>query len=214
MNVRLLRISEIAEETLRHWASEVDDGTRARLSVLRAPEARVRSLCADRLARTMLAEQCGCDPRSITFLREKNGKPYAVGMPFFNVSHSGDFVVCAVDTQPVGVDVEALRPVRPSVAERVCCAEELAFLSPSGQFDNARFLQVWTAKEACLKRGGQGIFAGTPEKHDVFQALRQICVVRDGALAVSGLHLQSRRAEDYVLAVVGSSAIAPQSIGD
>lgn len=217
MNVRLLRVSEVSEETLRRWASELDDETRARLSALRTPEARLRSLCADRLARTMLAEHCGCEMQSLTFLREKNGKPYAVGVPFFfNVSHSGEFVACAVDAQPVGIDVEVLRPVRPALARRVCCAEELAFVAPSGQFDSARFLQLWTAKEACLKRSGQGIFAGTPKKHDIFQALRQTCVVRGGVLAVPALHLQTCCTADYALSVVcasGASATAPQSIG-
>lgn len=214
MNVRVLRISELPTEELRRWENDADEATRARLSVLRAPEARLRSLCADRLARTMLAGQCGCDPRSITFLREKNGRPYAVGMPFFNVSHSGDFVACAVDTQPVGIDVEALRPIRPTLAKRVCCPEELAFIAPSGEFDSARFLRVWTAKEACLKQNGRGIFAGASEKHDIFLALRQTCVVRDGVLTVPGLRLHSRCTEDHVLSAVGSSEIAPQSIGD
>ncbi|MHB8170251.1 MAG: 4'-phosphopantetheinyl transferase family protein [Thermincolia bacterium] len=42
----------------------------------------------------------------------------------FNISHSGDLVVCAVDYQPVGIDVELIDKPHLEVAERFFTRDE------------------------------------------------------------------------------------------
>ena len=56
---------------------------------------------------------------------------------------------------------------------KVCCSEEMAFVHPDGKFSSERFLQLWTAKEAYLKKSGWGIL----------RDLRSLCLVKEGALA-------------------------------
>ncbi len=89
---------------------------------------------------------------------DANGKPYLVDFPdfHFSLSHSGDIVVCAVSTVPVGVDLELPRPVRSGIAARWFSPEEQCFLTqnPSAFFD------LWMAKEAVLKEIGCGISGG------------------------------------------------------
>lgn len=123
-----------------------------------------------------------------------NGKPYVPGGPAFNCSHSGSFVCCAVHGGPVGIDLEARRPVRAALAARICTPEELVFTAPGGRFDSLRFLQLWTAKEAWVKYTGEGLGVD-------FRTLP--------AAAADGLHetlfgrrLEQTVTEDYVLSVV------------
>ena len=52
--------------------------------------------------------------------RGADGKPYFPGEPelHFNVSHSGGLALCGAGEAPLGVDVEVLRPRRPSSRNR------------------------------------------------------------------------------------------------
>ena len=76
--------------------------------------------------------------------REAGGKPYFPDHPdiCFNLSHSHGAAVCALHCKPVGADVEKLRPAPRRLA--------------AGMDDKA-FFRLWTAREATIKREGQGV---------------------------------------------------------
>lgn len=115
-----------------------------------------REYTAEDLARKMLAEATGVPPAEILFTRNKNGKPIASLPLHFNCSHSGDYVVCAVSKQEIGVDMERVRPVR-SRMERTLTEAERRWLSglPTQERDEG-FLRLWTLKESWIKcRGGR-----------------------------------------------------------
>ncbi|MDE7220256.1 MAG: hypothetical protein K2O45_11645 [Oscillospiraceae bacterium] len=78
--------------------------------------------------------------------REAGGKPYFPSRPdiCFNLSHSHGAAVCALHNAPVGVDVEKLRPAPERLAQGL---------------DDEAFFRLWTAREATVKRRGQGIGA-------------------------------------------------------
>lgn len=56
----------------------------------------------------------------IVFETEGNGKPVVRHIPsfHFNLSHSGDWVVCAIDDAPVGIDIEEIKPIDLAIAKR------------------------------------------------------------------------------------------------
>ena len=106
----------------------------------------------------MIAEACGVDAASIRFRKDENGKPHVVGLPIhFNVSHSGDFVACAVDNSPVGIDIEQIRSIRPALVKKVCTEAERAYVEDQEGDMLVRFFEVWTSKEAWFKYIGTGI---------------------------------------------------------
>ena len=109
------------------------------------------------LARRMLAEYTGRPAEGFTLARTDAGKPYAANGPEFNLSHSGAFLACAVGDRPVGIDIEAVRPLKLEVARRVCNAKEMDYLAPETPGSHIRFLRIWTAKEAYFKALGTGI---------------------------------------------------------
>ena len=90
----------------------------------------------------------------------EKGKPvYSNSDIHFNLSHAGDYVVCAVSDRAVGIDIERIRKNAIKVAERFFTQEECDWIAD----DNLRFCRVWTLKEAYAKLTGEGI-AGVVSK--------------------------------------------------
>lgn len=122
--------------------------------------------CADNmtaggaLARYVLWREFGV-PVNARIACGEFGKPYLPDYPevHFNISHSGQFVACAVCSKPVGIDVQEITPYCPNVAARVCSKAELTQIENSGD-KAAEFTKIWTRKEAYLKMLGVGIGVG------------------------------------------------------
>ena len=67
-----------------------------------------------------------------------------------SLSHSGGYGAAAIDVQPVGIDVETPRVVRPGTAHLFLTDLEIALMHRC-HIDNA-LLHFWSAKEAAWKR--------------------------------------------------------------
>ena len=88
---------------------------------------------------------------------DKNGKPVVDGI-CFNLSHSGDLVICVVGEKSVGCDIEKMKDAPKRVVERSFTDEEKEYLQNfSGDAYNQEFFRIWTKKESYLKMTGQGI---------------------------------------------------------
>lgn len=105
-----------------------------------------------------LARELGLDLFALAVARGAQGKPYLPGCPgaHFNLSHCAGAVACALDSAPVGVDVEPTRPFDPRVAARVFTPEETALVRAQPDPDGA-FTRLWTLKESAAKRSGAGL---------------------------------------------------------
>ena len=103
--------------------------------------------------------QAGIPVEAQILSKGKQGKPYLEHFPqtHFSLSHSGRWVVCAVSSDPVGVDVElprctmdiGLRFFRPDELEGL---DRLPFVQQRDQLN-----RLWTAKEAFVKALGGGL---------------------------------------------------------
>ena len=60
-------------------------------------------------------------------------------------------IAVAVADSPVGIDIERVRPVNYLVVRRFYSAREQKYVYGSREETNARFSEVWTRKEACIK---------------------------------------------------------------
>jgi 4'-phosphopantetheinyl transferase len=101
-------------------------------------------------------------PEQVKLQADPLGKPeLAFEDPLaFNLSHSRTLAVLAVaHGQPVGVDVEDVRPIEPEVAARFFSPAELTALNPlQGEAWLTGFYRCWTRKEAILKAEGVGLY--------------------------------------------------------
>lgn len=79
-------------------------------------------------------------------LENENRKPYLEGGPFFNISHSGEYIVFASHpTREVGIDIEQIRENKVDAIKYVLSDEEKGITNPTQLF------QIWSNKESLIK---------------------------------------------------------------
>ena len=84
----------------------------------------------------------------------EHGKPYLPGAPFyFSLSHADGLCAAALSSDPIGLDVERIRPLRPALLPRFCTSEEIALCKT----DPDLAVKIWTRREARAKQNGRGI---------------------------------------------------------
>ncbi len=95
----------------------------------------------------------------VSFVYGTHGKPLLRDYPaiHFNISHCRSAVAVAVDTSPVGIDIERRGRYKARVARHLLTADEYATLLVSADRDLA-FTTLWTRKEATVKLTGASIY--------------------------------------------------------
>ena len=85
----------------------------------------------------------------------ENGKPYFAEQPelFFNLSHSGNYVLCVLGDCEMGVDIERVRSIKGNTKNRVFTEKEKVMTLGN----EAGYIRLWTMKEACAKLRGSGL---------------------------------------------------------
>ncbi len=162
-------IRNLSNDEYQKWYSLMNEERKTYVDRFRRLADKKRSVAGEMLARRAIAEWCGVSAESICFGRKGHGKPFAIDLSVdFNISHSGNTVVCAVSDTSVGIDVEEIRPIDLSIAEHICTEEDLEYLFGRNLADNdiakvndqnllIHLLKIWTAKEAYFKCLGTGI---------------------------------------------------------
>jgi 4'-phosphopantetheinyl transferase len=113
--------------------------------------------------RRILGAYLSQPPEKIRFRTTRFGKPELDNEHrsalCFSLSHSQTVAVLAVTHgEPLGVDVEDIRPIEPEVAETHFSAAELSQLREfQGDAWLTGFYRCWTRKEAILKAEGVGL---------------------------------------------------------
>lgn len=88
------------------------------------------------------------------------GKPFFPTMKnlHFNISHSGDYILCAISSCCVGVDIECVKTRKPQLPQYALTKEEYTqYLALGGNWN--AFYKLWTKKEAFVKYTGKSILS-------------------------------------------------------
>ena len=77
---------------------------------------------------------------------------------FVSISHSKDYLVVAIGSEKIGIDVEVIRDIKyKGIAEKFFSKAQCKDVAENGL---RRFFEYWVRYEAAHKREGIGIFAG------------------------------------------------------
>ncbi len=134
-------------------------------------------IAAHAVLRLILKAFGGDELSSQEFSRGEFGKPYLPAKTgvYFSLSHSRDRIALAFDRdREMGIDVEWHNPeidVK-EVGSRVYSASEMDYISAGGSNSAERFYQLWTRKEALIKKSGFGL--STPIDLRGINVLKQV----------------------------------------
>jgi len=97
----------------------------------------------------------GFDLKDLTY--NKLQKPQLPGAVQFNISHAGNVVICAFNTEGlIGVDVEIIKPIILEDYEFIFDTDTVRQLRQARDQEGA-FFEAWTIREAILKAEGSGL---------------------------------------------------------
>ncbi|WP_035347549.1 4'-phosphopantetheinyl transferase family protein [Alkalihalobacillus hemicellulosilyticus] len=142
---------------LKHVSSEKQDKIKG---YLRQEDA-LQSLLADLLIRSIIQSKLQIKNEKILFETNKYGKPKVLNDSSicYNISHSGEWIVCAVHSTSIGVDVEKIRKVDLGIAKQFFTREEQKdLLGKNVEQRLPYFFDLWTIKESYIKARGKGLF--------------------------------------------------------
>ena len=124
----LENVSEGQKEKALRFANEIDQ---------------IRSLLSSYLKNLLSREE---------MLKNEYGKPYFDNGPFFNISHSGKYVLMVVSTSEIGVDIEEIKNKDMSALVRIFNEAEAKVIK-----EHQDFYYLWCAKESLIKCMGSTI---------------------------------------------------------
>ena len=113
-----------------------------------------------------LLREWGSDIQLPVFDYNEYGAPSIQGGPYFSISHCKEGIAVAVDSQPIGIDIESVRPFKEALMHKTMNPAEQAAILSSDDPDWA-FTRLWTKKEAVLKMQATGIIS---DLHEVLSA--------------------------------------------
>lgn len=113
-----------------------------------------------------LLREWGSDIQLPVFDYNEYGAPSIQGGPYFSISHCKEGIAVAVDSQPIGIDIESVRPFKEALMHKTMNPAEQAAILSSDDPDWA-FTRLWTKKEAVLKMQATGIIS---DLHEVLAA--------------------------------------------
>ena len=117
---------------------------------------RNRTIWAELLVRSIVAEKFSCSIEKVQVYRDVKGKPHIVNLPFeISLSHAGNWVVCSVGTCLSGVDVEIDSTDTIEIAANFFLPSEYKkIISLPENLRGRQFLIYWTLKESYFKLTG------------------------------------------------------------
>ena len=93
-----------------------------------------------------------------SFLYNEHGAPYWAVGPYFSISHCKQGIVVAVSETPIGIDIEAIRPLNEGLVQKAMNPQEQAQIAAAANPEQ-EFIRLWTRKEAYVKMLGTGIIS-------------------------------------------------------
>lgn len=120
-----------------------------------------RTLLGEVLIRSIVCQKLNKKNKEIYFIFNEYKKPYLHNHSsfFFNISHSGDWVVCVIDQMEIGIDIEKIQSIDLELANSFFSLKEYNLLISITNYRQKLdfFYELWTLKESYIKAIGKGL---------------------------------------------------------
>lgn len=141
------------------WHTLLSDKRIEKVRRIKNDNKKAQSIGAELLLRRAVNEITG-ENKNAEWDTDDRGKLYLTDHPeiHVNLSHSGNYAVCAVHDASVGIDIQYMRDFDERLISRYFASDEAEYIADSADKKNA-FYTVWTRKESLFKATGKGLTA-------------------------------------------------------
>jgi len=149
----------LSQRTYNDLLQVISKKNRERCHAFKRRHNALSTLYGELILRHALTQQFAFKNDEIMILKNGSGKPYIKDSTVhYNISHSGDFVVCAFSEQEVGIDIEQVKEIDLRIARRYFCESECNDLfSKDINEQQDYFFTLWALKESYMKWSGLGM---------------------------------------------------------
>lgn len=141
-----------------------------------------RSAYGEILIRYLICKRTNIMNEDIEFSTNKYGKPYFNNQNemFFNISHSGRYVVCGWSEHEIGIDVEKKNTAHIEIAKKYFAEDEYKTIISKGEQEQSHlFYEYWTLKESYIKYKGLGLRIPLKQCEFVFDGMKYVLMSED-----------------------------------
>lgn len=145
------------------------------------------------------------DVNSLVIEENINGKPFIKNASIsFNLSHSGNFAVCAFSDKEIGIDLQKVEKLNKDISSTYFSKEEDQWIKQS--IDQIKmFTIVWSLKESLAKAKGSTFLKETKEN----SVVRNKKIVK----TIKGYHLYYQEfLNEYIIAICSKNSLDEQKI--
>lgn len=118
-----------------------------------------RTIGGELLVRYHILKNMNIANEKIEFSYSEYGKPYIKNAKDlnFNISHSGDYIICGWSKNEIGIDIEKIRSIDLEIANKQFSYPEYKYIISDKELAYERFIKIWTLKESYTKYLGKGL---------------------------------------------------------
>ncbi|HLP61006.1 MAG TPA: 4'-phosphopantetheinyl transferase superfamily protein [Candidatus Deferrimicrobium sp.] len=199
--------------TYDHLLRHVSPEKKTRIPRFYREEDRIRGLMAEILARSIIIRKTGLANHEIEFYTNEYGKPFLKNRDdlHFNLSHSGSWVVCAVDNHPIGIDVERIQSIDLDISKNYFSPDEHQdLLAKEDKF--SYFFTLWSLKESYIKIVGKGLSLPLNSFSIKFSGSDNIRIKEEERLLENIYFTQYEIDKDYKMAVCAYRKDFPSNV--
>lgn len=120
----------------------------------------IHCVCGELLLLYILGTEYSYSKFDLHYSYNQYGKPYLTEYPkcFFNISHSGKWIVCSIGDDEMGIDIEKCDESNLEIAKKYFTQRECKKIFSKLYQDQVKtFTTYWTLKESYLKCKGCGL---------------------------------------------------------
>lgn len=145
-------------QRLDDYLNQITLERREKILRLKSIQAQALSMGAEILLKKAVFKSFGIN-KELDIKMGFHGKPSFINDPeiHFNLSHSGNYVVCALAGDDVGVDLQRMKELNLALARRYFAKEEVKWLFDLPvEKQKKGFFDLWSIKESYMKYTGKG----------------------------------------------------------
>ena len=151
INQYIAKITDFTQADYTNTYSLLECAIREKIDGKKHPKARQQSLAGYFLLFRAVNELFFKKEIKIYF--NENGKPLC-DFCHFNISHSNEMVICVVSDEPIGVDIQQIKPVKQRHKYLGFNQKESDYVNQNADLISQRYTEIFTKKEAAIKMLG------------------------------------------------------------